>query len=322
MVGYTNHIAKQGRRGDTMVAHVTKGETIVPKPVLDKNPDLVMHIAHAIRNAGANPDHYTVGKDMSINPDTGHPEFGFFNSLFKNKIFRTVAPIVLGAINPALGAAAGGIMGASNGGGIMGGLTGAAGGYFGGSALSGGISGLSTAPLSGIGPVGQGGISGFLSGASGGASNAASALGGALGIGGSTMGGASKFLQAASLASSIGSPKTSQPSAAGPGTAAPAAYKPVMPGAMNMPSSLNQMSAYSPEQMRSALATQGINGGLGKDEQSYYTNLLQRSLIGPGNKVNTSNPNFLMPIESQYFSQRGLNTSDPTQFLSGLNGMA
>lgn len=317
---YNSPIAHKGRRGDTMIAHVTKGEQIVPKPVLDANPVIAHLIAHAIRNAGADPEQYKVGSEMSHNPDTGHPEFGFFSHLFKNKIFRTVAPIVLGAINPVLGAAAGGVMGASNGGGIVGGLTGAAGGYFGGSALSGGISGLSTAPLSGIGPVGQGGVSGFISGASSGLSGAASAVGSALGISGGTVGGASQLLQAASLGGSMlssGGQKQAleQQKVSAPSTAP---FVPKQPTAMATPDSLSQLASFDPQQQRSALATKGVNGGLGSDEDAYYRNLLQRSLIGEGNKVNTSNPNFLLPIEGQYFSQQGKNTSDIMKFLQGI----
>jgi hypothetical protein len=92
------------------------------------------------------------------------------------------------------------------------------------------------------------------------------------------------------------------------------------PTELGLPGSLNELSAFSPEQQRSALATRGVNQGLGSDEDSYYKNLIQRSLIGDGNKVDKSNPNFLMPIESQYFSQKGLNTSDIMKFLQGLSG--
>jgi hypothetical protein len=99
-----------------------------------------------------------------------------------------------------------------------------------------------------------------------------------------------------------------------------APFKPVRPGEVNRPQSLNELAAFSPEQARSSLATQGLNQGLGAEEDSYYRNLLQRSLIGEGNKVDTSNPNFLMPIESQYFSQQGKNTSDIMEFLRGISG--
>jgi hypothetical protein len=90
------------------------------------------------------------------------------------------------------------------------------------------------------------------------------------------------------------------------------------PNEIGLPGSLGDLSSFDQSQQRSALATRGLNQGLGADEDSYYKNLIQRSLIGEGNQVDKSNPNFLMPIESQYFSQKGLNTSDIMKFLQGL----
>lgn len=245
---------------------------------------------------------------------------GFFSNIFHNKVFKAIAPIVIGAFNPALGAAVGGALGASNGGGILGGVTGAAGGYFGGSALGGAASGAMGLPVAGtVGPQ-AGGLSGALSGGSAGLSGAGSALGSALGIGGGTISNASNVLQALSLGGSMmGSPSqiAQSPQAAQQQTQKP--FTPKRPEALQSPSSLNDISGFAPDQTRSALATRGVNQGLGQQEQDYYKNLLQRSLIGEGNKVNTSNPNFLMPIESQYFSQQGNNTSDVMKFLQGIS---
>lgn len=230
----------------------------------------------------------------------------FFSKIFKNKIFRAVVPVVLGAINPALGAAAGAAMGASNGGGIVGGLTGAAGGYFGGSALSGGISGAA-------------GGAGFLNGAGLGLNGATSALGGALGISGGTISNASNIFQALGGISSMAPQKQTlaKQKVSGPTTGTEKPFTPKKPDAQMRPPSLNAMAGFSPEQERSALATQGLNSGLGDQEQSYYQNLIQRSLIGDGGEVNTENPNWLMPIESSYFSRRGKNTSNISEFLRG-----
>lgn len=97
------------------------------------------------------------------------------------------------------------------------------------------------------------------------------------------------------------------------------AFSPVRPGAMARPGSLNEFSSFAPDQERSALATKGLNSGLGGEENDYYKNLIQRSLIGDGNQVQQKD-DFLMPIESQYFSQQGLNTSDLMQFLQGISG--
>lgn len=103
------------------------------------------------------------------------------------------------------------------------------------------------------------------------------------------------------------------------GPAEAPAFNPVRPNAMSRPTSLNELSTFAPEQARSALATKGLNSGLGADENNYYKNLLQRSLIGDGNKVDTSNPNFLMPIESSYFSGQGYNTNNVMDFLKGIS---
>ncbi len=333
MVGTYNHPqARQGRNGDSMMAHVTPGEQVVPKPVLDANPQLAMLIAHAIRNAGADPSRYEVGKNMSINPKTGKPEF-FLGHWFDHgigRIVKTVAPIVVGAFNPALGAAVGAGLGAGNGGGILGGVTGAASGYFGGSALNGAVSGFSSglagAPIAGtVGPQAGGlmsGFSGALAGAGAGMTGAGSALGDALGISSGTVSAASKVLQAASIGSSLmGGQKQlpQQQALAQQKIGDPTSPSPLTrPDAIARPQGLSPLADFSPEQERSALATQGVNRGLGDEEQAYYRNLVQRSLIGDGGKINTDNPNFLSPIESQYFSRQGQNTSDVTKFLRGL----
>lgn len=132
------------------------------------------------------------------------------------------------------------------------------------------------------------------------------------------LGTAGKVLGAVSAAQSLfGKEKKTQQQ--GPVTAAQAPpFTPERPEEIQRPESLNELAAFSPEQQRSALATKGINQGLGGDENAYYRNLVQRSLIGDGNQVDTSNPNFLMPIESQYFSKQGSNTSDIMEFLKSL----
>lgn len=104
--------------------------------------------------------------------------------------------------------------------------------------------------------------------------------------------------------------------------AAPAqapAFAPKKPAAITRPTTLTDYSTFTPEQERSALATKGVQGGLGKPEQDYYNNLVQRSLIGDTNQV-TGNADSLLPIESQYFSKQGLNTSDVMKFLQQLQG--
>lgn len=97
-------------------------------------------------------------------------------------------------------------------------------------------------------------------------------------------------------------------------------FIPQRPEALARPEALNELSGFSQAQERSALATQGLNTGLGSEEDQYYRNLLQRSLIGEGNNVSAQQNDFLMPIESQYFSQRGYNTSNIMDFLKAIRG--
>lgn len=112
-----------------------------------------------------------------------------------------------------------------------------------------------------------------------------------------------------------GKPKAPQPTQ--PAQAPP--FNPMRPDAIVRPGSLSGYSDFTPEQERSALATKGINQGLGKDENSYYRNLIQRSLIGDNNKP-APDTNSLLPVESQYFSQQGMNTSGIMDFLKQLQG--
>lgn len=134
----------------------------------------------------------------------------------------------------------------------------------------------------------------------------------------SFLGPVGSILGAVSTAQSLfNKPKEPKQEKITPAQATP--FSPSKPDAMEAPASLGEFSGFTPEQQRSALATKGINTGLGQDENAYYRNLIQRSLIGDGNQVDTSNPNFLMPIESQYFSQQGVNTSDIMEFLKGIS---
>lgn len=149
-------------------------------------------------------------------------------------------------------------------------------------------------------------ISGGPQGAFNGALNALSAMSGPIGAISSAVKGAQSVLS-----------KPKRPSIPGPAQAAP--FNPMRPDALIRPGSLSDYSGFTPEQERSALATKGLNQGLGKDEDSYYRNLIQRSLIGEGNQV-AGDTNTLLPIESQYFSQQGMNTSGIMDFLKQLAG--
>ena len=77
-------IAEYGRYGDDTVAHVETGELIVPRALIENNPELKESIFSHLKELGIeDPERYVVGtKKNSINPDTGLPEF-FLSKLFK-----------------------------------------------------------------------------------------------------------------------------------------------------------------------------------------------------------------------------------------------
>lgn len=294
-----------------------------------------------------------VGDNRAYDPKTQQYYDAQYTKSGGMGILGQIIPYVIGAFNPIAGAAVGAAMGASQGGkgALMNAVMGGAKGYLGGSSLgslvgnpaaSTGISSLFSSTGDAASSLGSGisnmvgSVGGPLQGAtSTGATLTGTAGGsgilGALGSVGSgissatsSLGGVSNILQAASLGNSLfgGSGGGKPPAPQAPDLGIQAPYAPKRPDAMESPSSLNDISGFDPSQTRSALATRGVNQGLGQQEQDYYKNLLQRSLIGDGNKVNVSNPNFLLPIEGQYFSQRGLNTSDPNKFLEGLNSLS
>ena len=71
-----NNMQNMGRYGDTRMAHVAPGEMVVPRQVMQNNPQLAQGIASAISSEGVDPRRYMVGTPQnSINPNTGQPEF-------------------------------------------------------------------------------------------------------------------------------------------------------------------------------------------------------------------------------------------------------
>src|SRR6056300_1699221 len=117
-------LAEYGREGDTRIAHVAEGETVIPMEVLDADPALKEQLFKSMREQGLDPERYVVGNELnSINPVTGQPEF-FLKKIFKGvkklvkgvvKVFKKFAPIILSvglnAIFPGLGAIAAGALG-------------------------------------------------------------------------------------------------------------------------------------------------------------------------------------------------------------------
>ena len=98
-------MASYGRYGDDKLVHAETGELIVPKALIEGNPELKNSIFGHLREMGIeDPERYVVGSEAnSLNPDTGLPEF-FLKNVFKgvSKTFKSVgkalkkaAPVVL-----------------------------------------------------------------------------------------------------------------------------------------------------------------------------------------------------------------------------------
>ena len=92
-----NGLASLGRYEDTYMVHAAKGETVIPKEVLDANPGLKDKLFKQMVDMGIeNPQRYVVGETLnSINPITGQPEF-FFESI--KDFFKSAAPTIGGTI--------------------------------------------------------------------------------------------------------------------------------------------------------------------------------------------------------------------------------
>ena len=105
-------LAAKGRGSDTLIAHLTPGEIVVPKDVLKQNPQVKEMIFAELRLMGVeDPEQYVVGSEAnSINPETGMPEF-LIKTIRKavsnvgkavkstvktvSKVIKKVAPVVL-----------------------------------------------------------------------------------------------------------------------------------------------------------------------------------------------------------------------------------
>jgi hypothetical protein len=166
----SDEIAGHGRFGDNVVAHLERGELVIPKELLDDDPAWRDSIFTYLSSQGVeNPERYVVGSnDNSINPATGIREF-FFKKVFKavKKFVKKAAPIVLplvlgaGPLGPVFGSALGsGIASLINGNSLTDSFKSAA------------ISGVMGAGFAGIGAMGSGGP-GFFKGVTGAFANPA-----------------------------------------------------------------------------------------------------------------------------------------------------
>ena len=88
---FVSSIGDLGRYGDTYIVHASKGETVVPTEVLDKNPTLRKQLFNTMRDMGIEPERYVVGNELnSINPVTGQAEF-FFKKIIPREIRKPIS---------------------------------------------------------------------------------------------------------------------------------------------------------------------------------------------------------------------------------------
>jgi hypothetical protein len=109
-------MASLGRFGDDVIVHAQTGELVIPKKILDDNPEIKQMVFEQLMAQGVeDPEQYVVGSgSASINPETGLPEYFFkrayravkkaVSSVAKGvkkvaskvvKVAKKVAPIVL-----------------------------------------------------------------------------------------------------------------------------------------------------------------------------------------------------------------------------------
>ena len=76
-------LAGAGRGGDSMLAHLTPGEVVLPLGMMD-DPDFERAVENRFNQLDLNPEEYVAGLGIaSLNPVTGLEEFGFLRSLPK-----------------------------------------------------------------------------------------------------------------------------------------------------------------------------------------------------------------------------------------------
>lgn len=305
--------ANMGRGGDTMIAHVTPGDVVIPASVVEEAPEMLVKLKSVMEKMGGDYRTHIAGHEAnSINPNTGLPEY-FFKKL--KRIFKKAAPIIA----PIAGATfLPGVLGVS---GLLGGAIGSAAG----TKIAGGD--LGDALLAGAGSYGGGvlgnaiGSQNTLGSVLAKTANKPSVIGNlaediAVGLTKTGMGDVLTVpfgqVQGSFIGSQIGqSLKAAESQPAGAQSPAPVSFKPSRPESMGSPEGLSGMSAL---QQRAALATEGTQGGgLTGEQANYLRNLMQRNLITEGNQIDQSAE--MLPVEQQYLSTLGVPTDNRSELL-------
>ncbi len=120
-----------GRKGDTMIAHLTPGDVVIPRDIIFENPDFLTKFKKAMDDNRSDYRTHIAGSGYeNFNPETGAPEFGWLKNLTNpiTKGFKAVksglsrgnmGDVIIGAagaggtISPKLDQMIGGWIGAS-----------------------------------------------------------------------------------------------------------------------------------------------------------------------------------------------------------------
>jgi hypothetical protein len=125
----------------------------------------------------------------------------------------------------------------------------------------------------------------------------------------------------ATVGSYIGSQIGQKPQSqfGGSGVAKEKAFKPQRAGEIELPGSFGSIANLSGDQQTSNIASQGVyGGGLGKQEQDYFLNQINRQLVDESGKVGDMSA--ISPIESSYLSQLGLDGyTNPSDLLKAIS---
>jgi len=111
-----DEMASQGRKGDTMMAHVTPGDYVIPKNILVQHPEFLVKLKKVFQDENQDYRNHMVGSGFeNINPETGSPEFGFGRS-FKKFVSQNISqPVANLTGSQKLGAGVGAVLGGSPG---------------------------------------------------------------------------------------------------------------------------------------------------------------------------------------------------------------
>jgi hypothetical protein len=98
----TDLLAQSGRGGDSVMAHLTPGDVVIPRDVVMNNPEFLTKLKKAMEMDGGDYRTHIVGSGFeSFNPETGAPE------LFFSGIGRALRKIIKNPVSTLTGAATG-----------------------------------------------------------------------------------------------------------------------------------------------------------------------------------------------------------------------